>query len=587
MNTKKTALLAVILATLASLVSCSHKSESIKQINKNDTPSADRILKNGKIYTLNPAQPWAEAVAIKDGKYLYVGTSSEVEAYLGENTKVDDLAGKMAMPGINDAHVHNTSGGIKTLFECNFPFTATPEDIAIRVAACVKNNPNAVWIRGGQWDSGFFDNYDIASPRRFLDTVSGNKAVLLSDDSGHNGWANSKALKLAGIDKSTPNPKDGTFVRDPKRGEPNGVLLEGAKQIVYASLPEWTDKQIQQGAQEAIRLANQFGVTGMKEANSKEQFLAAYKVLDQRGEFKVHMATSIETPYGHREQPLDYDKLDQLRKKYRSNNVHTNFVKIFTDGVPTTSRTAAMLHPYTLAEPGGEALSGMLHITPDLLKHDLIELDKRGFTVKIHTAGDRSVRVALDAIAATRQANGYSGLRHELAHAGYIDRSDIPRFAQLQAVADLSPYLWHPSPIINSVLDAVAAPRGEEYWPIKSLLEANAPVLAGSDWPSAVASIDPWVGIEAMVTRKDPRAISQGSFWAEQAISLAEALKIYTLDGANALVLQDKTGSIEVGKYADLIVLNHNLFNIPAEKINQTQVEITLFAGDEVYRRAK
>lgn len=575
MNIKKLAYLAVIVA-LVGIVACEQTSDG-----------ADIILTNGKIYTVNSAQPWAEAVAIKDGKYLHVGTSAEVEAYLSENTEIIDLAGKMAMPGINDAHVHTTRGGIKTLFECNFPFTATPEDIALRVAECVANNPDAVWIRGGQWDSGFFDNYDIASPRKFLDAVSGNKAVLLSDDSNHNGWANSKALELSGIDKSTPDPSDGIYVRDPTSGEPNGVLLEGAEQSMYENLPAWTDQQVQQAAKEAIHIANQFGITGMKEAVTNQQTLAAYKALDQRGEIKAHMATTIETPYGHRDQPLDYDELDRLRERYRSDNVHTNFVKIFADGVPTTSRTAAMLQPYTPAEPGGEAVSGMLHIAPDLLQHDFIELDKRGYTVKIHTAGDRSVRVALDVIAAVRQINGNSGLRHELAHAGYIDQSDIPRFAQLQAVADLSPYLWHPSPIINSVLAAVPPPRGEEYWPIKSLLEANAPLLAGSDWPAAVASIDPWVGIEAMVTRKDPREVSSGSFWVDQAISLAEALKIFTLDGAKAMLLEEKTGSVEVGKSADLIVLNHNLFNIPAEEINQTQVELTLFSGEVVYRRVE
>lgn len=564
------------LAILLLLSAC--QSEPAKNI-------ADRVLKNGKIYTMDPAKPWVEAVAITDGNYIYIGSDEGVDAHIGERTEVLDLAGKMAMPGINDAHVHPIRGGIKNLFECTFAFTATPDEVAAKVAQCVAEDPEAVWIRGGQWDSGFFDTYEIESPRHFLDAVSGNAAVLLNDDSNHNGWANSKALALAGITKDTRDPLDGSYVRDPITGEPNGLLLEGAEQLVYDQIPAWTDEQLQKGALEAVRIANQFGVTGMKDASSTIQEQAAYKILDQHGLLKVHMATSIRTPYGHRDEPLDYEQLDQLREKYQSTNVHTAFIKIFLDGVPTASRTAAMLQVYTPTDSDEQATKGLLHIEPALLTRDLIELDRRGYTVKIHTAGDRSVRVALDAIAAARLANGDSGLRHELAHAGYIDEQDIPRFAELQTVADLSPYLWHPSPIITSVVTAVGSPRGEYYWPIKTLLQAQAPLLAGSDWPAAVSSMDPWIGIEAMITRRDPRGDTPGELWPEQAIDLEQALKIYTLDGAMAMRLEKKTGSIALCKSADLIVLNHNLFDIKPDDISETQVQLTLFSGQTVYRK--
>lgn len=579
----------LLLLSVALFSACGSDTEQNQATTQNavTTPSADRVLTNGKIYTLNAAEPWAEAVAISDGVYVYIGSMDGVEPYIGEHTKVIDLAGKMAMPGINDAHIHPTLGGIKKLFACNFPFTSSPDEIAAKVAQCVAENPDATWIRGGQWDSGFFDTYNIESPRHFLDAVSGDKAVLLVDDSHHNGWGNSKALERAGVTKDTVDPSDGKYVRDPATGEPNGLLLEGAEQAVYDQLPGWSDAQFHQATVEAVRIANQFGITGMKDANSSIQALAAYKAVDESGMLKVHMATSMKTPYGHRDSALDYETLDQLRETYRSTNVHTDFVKIFLDGVPTASRTAAMLAPYTETAPNDENASGFLHITPEILSRDLIELDRRGYTVKIHTAGDRSVRVALDAIAAARQTNGDSGLRHELAHAGYIDDADMPRFASLQVVADFSPYLWHPSPIMTSVVAAVGSPRGERYWPTKSLLQADAPILAGSDWPAAVPSMDPWIGIEAMVTRQDPRGDSPGVFWAEQAISVAQALKIYTLDGAKAMRLDKKTGSIEVGKSADLIVLNHNLFDIVPQDINQTKVLLTLFAGQAVYQEAE
>jgi predicted amidohydrolase YtcJ len=545
--------------------------------------TADSVYLNARIYTVNPAQPWAEAVAVRDGIFVHVGDRAGVDAFLGPSTTVVDLQGALVMPGINDAHVHAQRGGVKSLYECNFPFSSTPEQIAQRVAECVADNPDAVWIRGGQWDSGFFDTHQIESPRAFLDAVSGDKAVLLNDDSYHNGWVNSRALALAGINRDTPDPADGTIVRDPVTGEPNGVLLEGAEQSVSNLLPDWSDKELQAGAREALRIANSFGITGLKEAYSEPRAMAAFQALEAAGELTAHLALGIQTPYGHRDEPLDYAAIDEQRERYASDGLHTAFVKVFMDGVPTASRTAAMLQPYTPEHAHADSHRGMLHLDPELLTRDLIELDKRGYTVKIHTAGDRAVRVALDAIAAARAANGNSGLRHELAHAGYIDPEDLPRFAELDAVADLSPYLWHPSPIIDSVVGAVGSPRGEQYFPVKSLLEANAPVLAGSDWPAAVETIDPWLGIEALVTRQDPRGQFPGSFWPEEAISLGDALRIMTLDGARAMRLEHKTGTIEVGKSADMIVLDRDIFAIEPENISDVRILRTLFAGNTVY----
>ncbi len=548
------------------------------------TPAAaDTIYLNARIYTVNDAQPWADAVAIRDGHFVHVGDSAAAQAYRGPATTVVDLQGAMVMPGINDAHVHAQRGGVKSLYECNFPFSSTPEQIATQVAKCVAENPDLLWIRGGQWDSGFFDTHDIASPRAFLDAVSGDKAVLLNDDSNHNGWVNSRALALAGIDKDTPDPSDGTIVRDPVTGEPNGLLLEGAEQRVSDQLPEWSEAQLQAGAREALRIANSFGITGLKEAYSEPHAMAAFQALEAANELTAHLALGIQTPYGHRDGPLDYAAIDAQRDRYASDGLHTAFVKVFMDGVPTASRTAAMLEPYTPEHNEAESHRGMLHLAPELLTQDLIELDKRGYTVKIHTAGDRSVRVALDAIAAARKANGNSGLRHELAHAGYIDPEDVPRFAELDAVADLSPYLWHPSPIIDSVVAAVGSPRGEQYFPVRSLLEANAPILAGSDWPAAVETIDPWLGIEALVTRQDPRGQFPGSFWPEEAITLADALRIMTLGGARAMRLDQRTGSIEVGKSADMIVLDRDPFAIEPQDISEIRVLRTLFAGNTVY----
>lgn len=547
-----------------------------------DRSTADTILINGFIYTMESDQPNAEAVAIRDGKIMAIGTSEDIRKLTYNKTQIIDLKGRMVMPGLNDGHSHPTEGAIANLFSCKFEFTAAPKDIARILKGCVKRNPGSQWIIGGRWDSNFFKNNDIPSPRKWLDQYSGDKAVYFSDDSGHNGWANTRALQLAGMTKDTKDPEGGTIIRDGETGEPNGLLLEGAQTVMELQLPDWTEAQYQAGVREMTRIANGFGITGIKDAIARDPILKAYHDVDQAGDLSIHVAAAISTPYGHRVVPLDYDRLETLRDKFASKHVDTRFVKITNDGVPTVSRTAAMLAPYLPDDHFPKNYAGILHVDEGLLASDIAELERRGFTVKIHTAGDRSVRVGLNAIEKAHKISGRRDLRHELAHAGFVSPEDLPRFKELNVVADLSPYIWHPSPIIQSVLDAVGA-RGEKYWPIRDFIEAGTPVLAGSDWPAAVPSLNPWIGIEAMVTRRDPYGKTGGSLWPEQAITLEQALKIFTIEGAKALRLEAETGSIKVGKSADLIILRQNLFTIKPTDIADTIVEITFFAGKIVH----
>ncbi|WP_321393649.1 amidohydrolase [Emcibacter sp.] len=542
---------------------------------------ADKIFFNGHIYTMEKDTPRVEAVAIRDGKFMAVGSLEDMKKMAGEGTELVDLDGKMAMPGLNDGHSHPTDGAIANLFSCKFEFTATPDDIAETLKDCVKRNPDSGWIVGGRWDSNFFENYDIPSPREWLDQYAGGKAVYFSDDSGHNGWANTKALELAGMTKDTPDPAGGTIVRDPGTGEPNGILLEEAQILMEGQLPDWTDKQYLAGVREMARIANGYGITGIKDANAREPILKAYKAVDQAGDLNIRVAASISTPYGHREEPLDYERISRLQKTFASERVNTWFVKLFDDGVPTVSRTAAMLEPYIHDDHFPENYRGKLHLSEDVMTKDVAELEKRGFTVKIHTAGDRSIQTALNAIERAHKISGRFDLRHELAHAEFIAPEDIPRFRELNVVADLSPYLWHPSPIVQSIFDAVGEEKSRKnLWHVRDLLEAGAPVLAGSDWPAAVPSMNPWVGIEAMVTRKDPYGKTPGSLGPDQAISLEQALRIFTIEGAKALRLDKVTGSIKVGKSADMIVLDHNIFETEADKIADTKIEMLLFDGD-------
>jgi predicted amidohydrolase YtcJ len=544
---------------------------------------ADLILSNGKIYTVSAAAPWAEAVAIRDGNYVYVGDARGVEAYRGVDTQAIDLDGRMAMPGINDTHSHPWQGGLKQLYECNFAFSAGLDEIAATLRGCIADNPDALWITGGQWTSDFFKENSLDSPRAWLDDVTGGRAVYLEDDSGHHAWVSSKALTLAGFASNAPDPQGGKFLRDDK-GVPNGIALESASILIGDVLPEPSHQQNINAIGRAVSLANAFGITGMLEARTPARVSPAYAEADKLGLLTAHVVTDLQTPHGPRTQAIDVPALLAFSDRYASANVHTRFAKLYLDGVPTGSRSAVMLEHYLVDEEHPVATKGMLMIEPSVLEADLLALDAAGFTVKVHTAGDGSVRLALDAIEVVRQRNGASGLRHELAHAGYIDPADIPRFAQLNVTADLSPYLWYPRPIIDAIVGAVGE-RAYEYFPIKDLLASGANIGMGSDWPSAAADMNPWAAIEAMVTRKNPLSESDEALWPEQAISLEQALQIATRQGALAYRLEARTGSVEVGKSADLIVLNQNLFGIPASAISETSPDLTLFAGQVVYSR--
>lgn len=551
------------------------------------TPTADVVLQDGRIYTLDPAQPWAEAVAFRDGVIAFVGSSVDVAKFEGEQTQVIDLAGAMAMPGLIDAHIHPIRGARKELYECRFPFSATPEEIQATVARCVSERSNDEWVIGGQWDSGFFERFEIESPRALLDEVSGDVPVLLNDDSLHNTWANSAALRAAGITADSEDPEGGTILREAS-GAPNGVLLETAAKIMLESAPPFTLEQNQRAAREFARIVNAYGITGVKAAATRDDEIAGLAAAGRAGELSVRVAISIRGSHEMRRDPLDYERIERLRRDNAAPNVDLNFVKFFLDGVPTPARTAGMLDPYVAdAKHGDSYRGGELLLTVDPLAQDLIELEKRGFTVKMHAAGDRSLREALDAIEVARRANGNLALRHEIAHAGYVHPDDIPRFAALNASPDFSPYLWHPSPIIDAVILAVGNERGPRYWPTRDLIDAGAQIIVGSDWPAAVEEADPWIGMEALVTRADPRGQASGKLWPEQAITLEEALVLFTRNGAAALRRETEIGSLEVGKSADLIVLNHNLFEIDPSAISDTRVTQTWFKGERVYGAAQ
>ncbi|NNL86541.1 MAG: amidohydrolase [Myxococcales bacterium] len=544
----------------------------------------DTLLVNARIHTMHEAAPRAEALGIRGGRIVALGRIPDLRPLCGGETRIVDLAGRMVLPSLIDGHCHPTKGAVAELFSCHFPTSATPAEIAGALSDYRTREPDIGCVVGGRFGSGFFERHGISSPREWLDRHSGGKPVYLRDDSGHNGWANTSALRMLGLDRNSADPPGGRIVRDPKTRDPTGLLLEQADVEARSRLPDWSRDQYRTGVREMVRIANGFGITGITDADATEPLLEAYREADAAGELTLHVIASISTPYGHREEPLDYERIEALRDAYASARVDTRFVKIYEDGVPTEARTAAMLAPYRPDPSYPANFCGSLHVAEAILAKDVAELEQRGFTVKLHTAGDRAVRVALDAIEWAHARSGRSDLRHELAHAGLVEPADIHRFRELNAAADLSPYIWFPSPLIESVRRAIGD-RADRYWPIRDLLDAEAPILAGSDWPAAVASMDPWVGIATMVTRRDPSGENPGSLWADQAIGLADALRIFTVEGARAARRESVTGSLAVGKSADLIVLEKDLFEMNPGEISSELLEMTWFAGEPVYEK--
>ncbi|MFZ8986115.1 MAG: amidohydrolase [Steroidobacteraceae bacterium] len=546
--------------------------------------AVDLLVHSGRIYTGVAAQPWAEAVAIEDGRVVRVGSNDELLAAASPTAQRVDLGGRMAMPGIVDAHSHPMGGAIKNLFECNFPFSAGPEEVAAAVAACAAKAKPGEWIIGGQWDSNFFVNHKLVSPRQLLDGASPDNPVALADDSGHNAWVNTAALAILGLGPESPDPEGGRINREADGRTPNGVLEETAAQLASRFMDRRPPAQLAAAVEEMQRLLNGFGITAVKIANTPDDHLEAITAMDRGPGLTLHVTTSLATPYGSREAPLDIAAYEARRDSFQSKNVNTNAIKIFLDGVPTASRTAGMLEAYAPDDHFPPGYLGEMHLAEELLTEDVKALDRAGFQIKIHTAGDGSVRRALNAIEAARLANGPNGPRHELAHAGYVGDADMARFAELNVAPDFSPYIWSPSPIIQSVIDAVG-PRGERYWPTRDLLTGSAVVVAGSDWPSAVDSPNPWPGIESLVTRRAANGDPEGTLWAEQGVELAEALAIFTANSATTHGFADVTGRIEPGVSADLIVLSQDIFAVDPDRIGDTEVLLTLFNGRVVHAR--
>jgi hypothetical protein len=327
----------------------------------------------------------------------------------------------------------------------------------------------------------------------------------------------------------------------------------------------------------SIKQIMSYGVTTFKAALVTSENMEAYADLQAKGAIPFNIKTSLSWKSAWANSHEDELALIDARAGFVSDRIDTDFAKIMLDGIPPTY-TAAMLEPYLPSEAFGDRWRGKLMFEPEQLGADLVELDSRGLTVKIHATGDRSARAALDAIEVARMKNGDSGLIHEVSHAELIHPDDIPRFVELNVAAEMCPILWHPIPGLD--WEAWLGPE-RKVWPVRNLIESGALVIYGSDWP-VVATPNPWPGIESMVTRADPSGVSDATLWADQSVDLATTIRIFTHNGAIANKVGETSGSLEVGKDADFILLDRNIFDVPITEVGETKVLLSVVGGNEV-----
>jgi len=541
--------------------------------------SADLVLKNGSIYTLDKATPWVEAVAVRDGKYVAVGSIEKIAEWIDESTTVIDLEGAMAMPGINDVHQHPLDGGYEVLFECHFPPQSDFNAILEAVSDCAQKSQPGDWIIGGAWSSQHLERLASLDALAALDKVSEGHPVFLRDDTFHNRWVNTEVLKRAEITTNTKDPAGGVIVKDTKTGKPTGLFKEFPSFLsIEAIIPARQADRMQAAAAEAIRLNNALGITGIQDAYSSEQYLKSWRSLDQNGRLSAWLVASLPVAPGKNPNERFGEALVTTREEFRTAHLRPDFVKLFLDGVPP-ARTAFFLHPYLPDEEHGSDFHGLANYDIDELSRILKHYRQLGLKVKLHATGDASVRLALDAIEQVQESNSTQESIFHIAHASFIAAEDIPRFKALNVTADLSPMLWFPTGLWYATVAVLGEERATRFWPVRDLLDSDVMVAGGSDWPAGQPTSSPWIGIEGLVTRRNPLGEVPGELWSQQSIKLAEALRLYTLDSARAMGLGEVTGSITVGKSADLIVLDRNLFEIPVEQIHNTEVTQIYFQG--------
>jgi predicted amidohydrolase YtcJ len=536
------------------------------------TLAADLILLNGKIWTVNDARPAAEAVACRGSHIVAVGTNDEVRKLAGPQTRVVDLQGRRVVPGFNDAHVHFYNGGAG-LASVQLRDAKSEAEFRKRMQDFAAKSPKGRWILEGNWDHESWNPARLPT-RQLIDDMTPDHPVFVQRLDGHMALANSLALRLAGVTRETPNPPGGEIVRD-ARGEPTGVLKDAAMAAVHRVIPQPDAAQIEEALRAAMRYAAQNGVTSVQDVSASPEVFAAYQRLLEKGELTVRVS-------GH--QPLsEWKRLAGVgvRAGFGNEKLKIGALKGFADG-SLGSTTALFFEPYTDA-PHTSGLPSDEMIPESRMLENIVGADAAGLQVAVHAIGDRANQTVLKMFAEAERRNGARDRRFRIEHAQHLRAEEIKSFARQKVVASMQPY--HAIDDGRWADKRIGPERAKGTYAFRSLLDAGAILAFGSDW--FVAPMEPLMGIYAAVTRRTLNGKNPQGWVPEQKITVAEAVRAYTLGSSYASFDEKLKGSIEVGKLADLAVLSDDIFSLNPAEIERARVVMTVFDGRVIFERGK
>lgn len=547
-------------------------SSACKSDSKPDQSNASgrQIYTNAKIYTVNENQPLAQAMVVENGSIIFIGSSSEAQNYQNANSTTIDLEGALVLPGLHDVHIHPLESASD-----NFAFSldeneTDPENYATDVLAAHQQNPGTGWLIGyGHSLATLLDA--TRAPKDILDDVVSTRPVIIMEQSSHSMWVNSRALSMAGISSSTPNPVGGAILKD-MNGDPEGILLDNAGEIVLAQALQPTPQSMQNDylglTDWMLPELNKHGITSLCDARvfwKRDQHLT-WKKLEDDGRLTVRVNLGL-WAYPAEDDAQQIADLQALYSNDPDKLLKINQIKLYSDGI-VHNTTAALNSNYLIDIIGASTNNGLNYFTESRLSNYIAQLEPTGFDFHIHAIGNRGVSESLNAIS----SGGSSAGRHRITHVEIVDASDYPRFAQLNVTADCqvagnfsNPAHWNENAVY------FGAALANNIIPLKSLQNAGARITLSSDY--SVSTYNPFVALQNAVTR------------APQELSLAEAIKGYTINAAYVMRQEDRVGSLEVGKLADFIVLNQDIFQVASNQISQTLVDMTVLNGEVIYER--
>ena len=547
----------------------------------NNHPAADLVIRNARIYTVEKDRPWAQAVAVRGDRIVWVGEEKDVTSQIGPATRVIDAGGKMLLPGFIDSHLHVRIGaGANVLRIAN---ANTLAEIQRQVKKFSDEHTELKWIEADGWNYSAFPNGTLPTAKDLEGITGGRPAFLVAYDY-HTIWMNHEALKDFGITRSTVKVIFAEKVeKDAKTGEPTGIvtgfgstgLADDSEAELRKHLPSHSPESIYQGIRDTLAAAARNGITTVIDPQSFLEDLPTYEKLRQQGDLPVRLQVALFHRRGTTEETLH--KFDDARKSYNDDRLRVAAVKLYIDDV-IEPHTAAMLEPYA-DRPNTR---GELDYPAEEFKQVVDRLDKMKFQIFIHSIGDRGIRTALDAIEYAEKQNGPRDRRDELVHIECLNAKDIPRFKQLGVIACMQPRHCAPD-ITGQWAKAVGPARWKYAWAFRSLRDSGATLAFASDWN--VAEMEPLIGIYTALTRKGLDGKPEGGWIPEQTVDLETAIRGYTINGAYANFVEQNRGSIALGKYADFVMLSDNLFEIPPDKIKDAKVVWTMVGGKEVWKQ--